>query len=637
VQDAGVGDTAADVRGSRDADGSSHISDAGSQDAPPDVTPDLTVEADAESPVTVSICPQTTTLLTGESMAFRAAVTGTTELTVDWTVLGDAGDRGVMTEPGLYIAPSTPGRYQVRAASRADPSKGDVATVTVIARTAVPTISGTVQYVGSPKGRIYVTIVEDDQGGTTTLSGPGPFTIRGIFGAPRPIKLRAYVDVPGVGQYVAAADPADEQTVSWTGAAVTDVRFALSEPRADPFAVPDDVTVHGYDGGALVRWKPLRDADGRELVDHYRVYASPHTNPGGDPAAVVANVRAGALPMAFVEGLANATSYYFAVTGVRDGTEGADAVTGPVVIGATSSGVDVSGTVSIPGWLFRATGRPYVMLANETTAYVARFDPTGAKPFRIRGVAPGTYAIGAALDRDANGELGPNDPVTVANPLHRTITVASAPVAGVAIELPSSASIRAMTEHRVDRDGSSYATEIELANTGNRQRVVKAALTSGPGISPPIDLKMDESGRFRWRVDQGSLLPNSEAFYELDVAYDDGSTCNATVRVAMSQYLAAPTPTEPVGPDAGSGQPTFRWDAPNPAPSWFAYSLAVRAPGGSEIWHYQLPSALTQVIFNADETALVGTLFAGAGYSWTISIYDTNGNRASHETSFTVP
>ncbi len=151
VQDAGVGDTAADVRGSRDADGSSHISDAGSQDAPPDVTPDLTVEADAESPVTVSICPQTTTLLTGESMAFRAAVTGTTELTVDWTVLGDAGDRGVMTEPGLYIAPSTPGRYQVRAASRADPSKGDVATVTVIARTAVPTISGTVQYVGSPR------------------------------------------------------------------------------------------------------------------------------------------------------------------------------------------------------------------------------------------------------------------------------------------------------------------------------------------------------------------------------------------------------------------------------------------------------------------------------------------------------
>ncbi|WP_342379760.1 glycosyl hydrolase family 18 protein [Myxococcus stipitatus] len=80
--------------------------------------------------VKVSITPATVTLPPGGTQAFTATVTGTSNTAVSWAVpQGNAG--GVITSTGLYTAPATPGTYQVKAVSRADPAQSATATITV--------------------------------------------------------------------------------------------------------------------------------------------------------------------------------------------------------------------------------------------------------------------------------------------------------------------------------------------------------------------------------------------------------------------------------------------------------------------------------------------------------------------------
>jgi hypothetical protein len=76
--------------------------------------------------VSVAISPPGATLGIGETQAFTATVTGSTNTTVTWSATA-----GTITTAGLYTAPSTAGTYSVTATSNADPTKSATATVTV--------------------------------------------------------------------------------------------------------------------------------------------------------------------------------------------------------------------------------------------------------------------------------------------------------------------------------------------------------------------------------------------------------------------------------------------------------------------------------------------------------------------------
>ena len=85
--------------------------------------------------VNVSISPTSVSLARSTSQAFAAAVSGTANASVTWSVQeGSAG--GAITSAGLYSAPSTTGTYHVVATSQADATKSAVATVTVEATSA---------------------------------------------------------------------------------------------------------------------------------------------------------------------------------------------------------------------------------------------------------------------------------------------------------------------------------------------------------------------------------------------------------------------------------------------------------------------------------------------------------------------
>lgn len=80
--------------------------------------------------VQVTTTPTAIDLAPSATHQFACAVTGSQNTQCTWSVVG--GDvNGTITNAGLYRAPSTPGAFQVRATSAADPTRTATATVTV--------------------------------------------------------------------------------------------------------------------------------------------------------------------------------------------------------------------------------------------------------------------------------------------------------------------------------------------------------------------------------------------------------------------------------------------------------------------------------------------------------------------------
>ncbi len=86
--------------------------------------------------VSITISPTSAALATGGTQQFTAAVTGSTNTSVTWSVDGTAGGSsavGTVSTSGLYTAPGTAGTHTVTATSAADATKSASATVTVMA------------------------------------------------------------------------------------------------------------------------------------------------------------------------------------------------------------------------------------------------------------------------------------------------------------------------------------------------------------------------------------------------------------------------------------------------------------------------------------------------------------------------
>jgi uncharacterized protein YjdB len=114
--------------------------------------------------ISVTLEPQTITLRQGEQRRFTAAVTGTPNQTVTWSVQeGLTG--GVIDANGNYIAPNRSGTFHVVATSQADATKSAVATVTVLAvgvsvsPTTVPVlVGGQRQFTATVTGAVNTTV-----------------------------------------------------------------------------------------------------------------------------------------------------------------------------------------------------------------------------------------------------------------------------------------------------------------------------------------------------------------------------------------------------------------------------------------------------------------------------------------------
>src|SRR6266849_9470902 len=95
--------------------------------------------------VQVSVSPPTANIRAGDSFPFSAAVSGTTNTAVTWSITGTAGNPpviGTITSSGSYTAPATlpnPNSITVRATSAADTSVSGSSSVTLLNPTPVLT------------------------------------------------------------------------------------------------------------------------------------------------------------------------------------------------------------------------------------------------------------------------------------------------------------------------------------------------------------------------------------------------------------------------------------------------------------------------------------------------------------------
>ena len=83
----------------------------------------------------VSITPAMTSVATGGSQVFTAAVTGTSNTAVTWSMVGGSGN-GTVDATGKFTAPTavpSPNTVTVQATSQADPTKQGTASVTITA------------------------------------------------------------------------------------------------------------------------------------------------------------------------------------------------------------------------------------------------------------------------------------------------------------------------------------------------------------------------------------------------------------------------------------------------------------------------------------------------------------------------
>lgn len=143
--------------------------------------------APATQTVSVTVSPDAVVLAPAQTTQFAAAVTGTTDLVVAWTVQETAG--GTVDGAGLYKAPADAGTYHVKATSDADPTVSSVATITVAVppagsitvspKTATVAAGGTVTFTAAasnlPSGDVTWSIRE---------SGCGAVSSSGVYTAP---------------------------------------------------------------------------------------------------------------------------------------------------------------------------------------------------------------------------------------------------------------------------------------------------------------------------------------------------------------------------------------------------------------------------------------------------------------------
>jgi alpha-L-arabinofuranosidase len=143
----------------------------------------------AQTMVAVGVSPGSVTLEAGQTQPFSAAVTGTTNSSVTWTVQEPSG--GTIDANGLYAAPTVAGTYHITATSVADNTKSDTAAVTVTAGSSnvvVTILPSSVDLApgGTQQFDVSVTGTDDDTVAWSVVEtgNCGHITATGLYTAP---------------------------------------------------------------------------------------------------------------------------------------------------------------------------------------------------------------------------------------------------------------------------------------------------------------------------------------------------------------------------------------------------------------------------------------------------------------------
>ncbi len=519
------------------------------------------------------------------------------------------------------------------------------------------TFHGTLAYGGTRAGPVYVT-VGFPFGGGTPAGGTGLPAQAGPFGgrafaarnvqASGPVRVRAWMDVLGIGRYVAGADPAVTVDLDTAQDGFDLGPLTLLDPAppavASPLALGAAVPI---DGAVVVAFDAPRTVGGDLVADAFTVTWA--DGPVVDAAHALGTITVPAGPdFAVVHGLANGTGYWFAVEAWLGGAPlaGQRVVTGAATVpGPQGGGATITGTVTYP--VVAAPAALYVVAQSGQKGpaggiWLQRIaNPAGTQSDYALQAPPGRYAVFAFLDLGDDGVIGPGEPARF--PGNNTVTFVNAvagPNAGPALALPGGATSPSLTTKRyADAGWEGVMLQPDVTSAG---RVPVSAVVTGPGLRGPLDLGLDnDSGGVGATLacvySAFGALPVVGDTYAVQLGFADGST-EAVERTITGFFGGVPALVAPA--DGATGvdtAPTFVWSAP-PGPTTPAgWVLEVRTQtGDGDVWGAFLPGDRLAATFNEDGQAAVAALSPFTAYSLNLIAVDADGNMAGYGGHFTT-
>jgi hypothetical protein len=222
-------------------------------------TATITVSA----PIAVSVAPHTASVSAGGTVTFTAAVTGTSNTGVTWSVQESSGC-GTVTQAGVYTAPAAAATCHVVARSQADTSKSDTATITVSAPIAVSVAPHTASVAAGGTVAFTAAVTGTSNTGVTwsvqESSGCGTVTQAGVYTAPA-----AAATCHVVARSNADSSKSDAATVTVTAAPIV---VTLQPASASVFSCQSTTfkaTVSGTSNSA-VTWSVQEGAAGGSIT-----------------------------------------------------------------------------------------------------------------------------------------------------------------------------------------------------------------------------------------------------------------------------------------------------------------------------------------------------------------------------------
>lgn len=222
-----------------------------------------------------------------------------------------------------------------------------------------------------------------------------------------------------------------------------------------------------------------------------------------------------------------------------------------------------TGTLKVLAFYNNGSSRyPYAQVVGAP--YVAPWNPTGGtQSYVITGLPPGTYQLVAYLDVDGTSPRAPGELVAT----QTGITVVNGNLAGQNLTLAVPPFQFSGQEKVYPMKRGDQNNQIYLSFWARIPDASAVQITSGPGITGPINLQPDTMNSSIWS--SGVTVVPQVGTYGFDATYAVNNS-HLTTSVNLASVPTTPEPATLVSPYAGtpgveifltSNKPTFTWNA----------------------------------------------------------------------------
>jgi hypothetical protein len=585
-----------------------------------------------------------------------------------------AGQYSVSFSPGYTTIPATPLTLTI--------NSNTVQNFTATPTFASSSITGTVTYSGTQTvRRTFIRVSSGGcNGGCNTVAGTsitltqngntytGSYTVRGLL----PVGsnnngngtyiVSAQIDTTNNGQPNASNPQQNSGLVMVNAPNVTVPLITMVDPSTTP-QTPTGLTVimeaQGAVAGGLVMYNAPQ-SNGEELGTSYKLYLGTDTNASNlTPITIQAHGTHDSVYI--LSGLSAGVPYYFKISSLVGTTESpVSSVVGPLTPTAGTGANTVSAMVTFQG---TATGPLYVGVIDQSktpnVAYGTRIaTPVSGTTYSVTGVPSGTYQVYAIIDNNQNGVIDVGDFNDVTSQSGTPTVTLNGGTTPVTIALNNATTTPYIaTDHQASNgNGDNYWLNLGL-NWGTL-RPVAATLISGPNVTVPWDLPVDENNSVQ--TPGGSTIPQVGDTYTFQVTLFNPATQAITTQTLMYSLPAIPgqSPSAAVinsfaqnltmitsGSEVPTPTPTvpyLSWAAPSPAVSFpYTYQVGLSGNNNGVNWYYSggkhsngIPSSQTSVQFNTDGSATqngspISSLPGGGStFYWQVTVQDANGDQA---------